>query len=220
MKKQIRIVTAVVLSLALLLGMSATALANNGNNGNGPNNRPHGDTLMIEADNGSQIQVRIEHRNRDGQFFIIHINGEFVEEVLTSTGTFSTALVVGYYALELSVQGNSLRGGAATSLYEPGEPGCVEPELGSLMVIGGGSIPEFWGNFLLVAAGNNIEQFLLSLVIIEAIGTDGEPTPYSVVSTNLVSLPFNLFQLYYFDVGLDEYPELPPVRVYFYFHDF
>ena len=212
MKKKIRIVTAVVLSLTLLLGMSATALANNGNNGNGPNNRPHGDTLRIEADNGSEIVVRIEHRNRLGQFFIIHINGEFVEEVLTDTGTFVTSLVVGDYALSLSVQGNSLRGGSAESLYEPG---CVDPVTGTITVIGGGDMPEWWAMLLFVSAGLDAEQFLLGLVQVSAFGADGEPTGYSIVSTNFSGIPFSTYHWYYIDIALDDYPEVLPARVYF-----
>ena len=216
MKKQIRIVTAVVLSLTLLLGMSATALANNGNNGNGPNNRPHGDTLTIEADNGSEIVVRIEHRNRLGQFFIIHINGEFAEEVLTDTGTFVTSLVVGDYALSLSVQGNSLRGGEAKSLYEPGGPCDLipEPEMGTLTVLGGGEMAEWWAMFLLISANFDVEEFLFSLVQVEALGADELPTGYSIVDTNF-SVPFSLYNWYYMEIALDDYPEVLPVRVYF-----
>ena len=216
MRKQIKVVTAVVLSLALLLGMSATALANNGNNGNGPNNRPHGDTLKIEADNGSEIVVRIEHRNRLGQFFIIYINGDFAEEVLTDTGTFATSLVVGDYALNLSVQGNSLRGGEAKSLYEPGGPCDLipEPELGTLTVHGGAEVQEWWAMFLLVFVNLDVEDFLLSLVQVEALGADGLPTGYSIVSTDF-SVPFSLYQWYYVEIALDDYPEVLPVRAYF-----
>ena len=115
MKKGIKFVVIVMLGVLFALGMSLGAFANNGN---GPNNRPHGDTLAIVADNGSEIDVRIEHRNRAGQFFIIYINGEFAEEVLTDTGTFVTSVTVGNYDLTLSVQGNSLRGGSAMSLEE------------------------------------------------------------------------------------------------------
>ena len=127
MKKGIKFVVIVMLGVLFALGMSLGAFANNGN---GPNNRPHGDTLAIVADNGSEIDVRIEHRNRAGQFFIIYINGEFAEEVLTDTGTFVTSVTVGNYDLTLNVQGNSLRGGSAMSLEECPDTGTYCPETG------------------------------------------------------------------------------------------
>ena len=111
--------TVAAVALLLLTVTVGTTLAqpNNGNNGNGPNNRPFGDTITAVAGNGTEIHVRIDHRANLGQFFVVTIDG-VVTEVRTQTGTFVETINVDGYAISLSVQGNSLRGVTVLSYPE------------------------------------------------------------------------------------------------------
>jgi len=123
-----RKVICIILAAVLVLGMATVVLANNGN---GPNNRPNGNTITFDADNGTEITIRIEHRNSAGQFFIIYINDAVVEEVMTQFGTFTTTLYVEGYTLTVRVQGNSLVSASAVALEPPKGPpsgGCDDDD--------------------------------------------------------------------------------------------
>ena len=101
--------------LILVSVMATTVLANNGN---GPNNRPHNDTIVLTAGNGTQITVRIEHRANLGQFFIVNLGYNAPVEFLTDFGTFTDVVELNGYVISLRVHGNSLPSGEVLA-YPP-----------------------------------------------------------------------------------------------------
>ena len=75
----------------------------------------HPDALIIFADDGARITVRLVHLNNTGRFFIINIRG-VTTELLTRAGTFTETVHVDAYEITIRVQGNDLISATARNI--------------------------------------------------------------------------------------------------------
>ena len=197
----------IVFAVLIVLFALAGSVNASGNNGNGPNSAPHHSIYSLTTNSGSEISVYIEHRNSAGQFLIVYIDGVLYREVRTQMGTFNTSLVVDDYTLNIRVQGNSIR---EITVLEPEVP---PQELPGTITVSGPTVlgmNEFIDRLFRADWNNTV--FLYTLIEVEALRHDQTPAPYAIVSSSFFFPPFVFDYVFYVEVALIDYPDVPPAR--------
>ena len=184
-------------ALIVLLAFAGSVNAN-------PNAGPFHGSYTVTTNGGSEVAVYIEHRNSAGQFFIVYVDDEFYREVRTQMGSFNTTLAVNGYDLNVRVHGNSVR---EITVHEP-----EVPLQGTITVSGPTVLGMNYFIDRLVQADWNNTQFLYNLVEVEALRHNQTPAPYAIVSSNFFFPPLAFDYVFYVEVALIDYPDVPPAR--------
>ena len=191
-------------ALIVLLALAGSVNAN-------PNAGPFHGSYPITTDRGTEIAISVEHRNSAGQFFIIYVNGEVNREVRTQMGTFNTSLVVKEYTLAVRMHGNSIREIRITDQPDPQTPP------GTITISGPAEIEI--NDFLdrLILADFNNDRFVNSLfvdnvIVVQALRYDQTTAPYAIVSHDFRFPPIIWGHVFYVEVALIDYPDVPPAR--------